>query len=57
MGKWYIEYKAYGKPAYMGGIEAKSGNEAIEVLKSKVIGVNKICGVWHDDENEEVQND
>lgn len=54
MGKWYIEYKAYGKPAYMGGIEAKSGNEAIEVLKSKVTGVNKICGVWHDDENEEV---
>lgn len=49
--KWYIEYKAYGKYCYMGGIEADSGNEAIEKVKANVIGVNKIIGVWHDDEN------
>lgn len=53
MSKWYLEYKAYGKLGYMGGIEANSGNEAIEILKSRVVGVNRICGVWHDDENEE----
>ena len=53
MSKWYIEYKAYGKFGYMGGIEATSGNEAIEILKSRVIGVNRICGVWHDDESDD----
>ena len=53
MSKWYVEYKAYGKMGYMGGIEANSGNEAIEILKSRVVGVNRICGVWHDDEDEE----
>ena len=47
MSKWYVEYKAYGKMGYMGGIEA------IEILKSRVVGVNRICGVWHDDEDEE----
>ncbi len=52
MPKWYIEYRAYGKLGYMGGIEAKDGNEAIERLKEKVIGVNRILGVWHDDEEE-----
>ena len=51
MSKWYVEYKAYGKPGYMGKIEAKDGKEAIEVLKSRVIGVNRICGVWHDDDD------
>ena len=50
MSKWYIEYKAYGKYGQMGGIEANTGNEAIEVLKSRVIGVNRIIGVWHDDD-------
>ena len=53
MNKWYIEYKAYGKFGYMGGIEAVNGNEAIEILKSKVIGINKIIGVWHDDDCEQ----
>ena len=50
MSKWYIEYRCYGKLAYMGGIEAESGNDAIEVLKSNVFGINCIIGVWHDDE-------
>jgi len=50
MSKWYIEFKAYGKYGYMGDIEANSGNEAIEILKNRVIGVSRICGVWHDDD-------
>lgn len=53
MRKWYVEFKAYGKPGYMGGIEADSGNEAIAVLRAHVAGINKICGVWHDDEDED----
>lgn len=50
MKKWYVEYKAYGRIGYMGGIEAETGNEAIEIVKSKVIGVSIILGVWHDEE-------
>ena len=50
---WYIEYSAYGKRQHMGKIEAKSGNDAIKVLKSHVIGVNIIYGVWHDDDNDD----
>ena len=38
MSKWYVEYKAYGKQGYMGGIEANSGNEAIAIVKANVIG-------------------
>ena len=49
MRKWYVEYRAYGKMGYMGGIEAETGNEAIKVVKAAIIGVNKIIGVWHDD--------
>lgn len=52
MALWYVEYKAYGQPGYMGKIEAKDGNEAIQRVKEQVIGVNKIVGVWHDDEEE-----
>lgn len=52
MSKWYVEYKAYGKQGYMGKIEANSGKEAIQYVKDHVIGVNKIVGVWHDDEEE-----
>lgn len=52
MSKWYIEYKAFGKYGHMRGIEANNGNEAIEILKSRVIGVSKIIGVWHDDDDE-----
>lgn len=55
MSKWYIEYKAYGKLGYLGGIEADNGNAAIEILKAHVIGITRICGVWHDDENEQEQ--
>lgn len=53
MAKWYVEYKAYGKPGYMGGIEAEDGNGAIEYVKAHVMGVNRIIGVWHDDEKED----
>ena len=53
MSKWYVEYKAYGKQGYIGGIDGNSGNEAVEIVKSRVIGVNRICGVWHDDEETE----
>ena len=53
MSRWYVEYEAYGKRGYMGGIEADSGNEAIKVVKSRVIGVGRIYGVWHDDDDEE----
>ena len=53
MKKWYVEYVAYGKHGWMGGIEANSGNEAIKIVQARVIGINRICGVWHDDENEE----
>ena len=52
MSKWYIEYRAYGKQGYMGDIDANSGNEAIEILKSRVIGVSRIICVLHDDDNE-----
>lgn len=47
--KWYIEFVAYGVAGYMGGIEADSGNAAIEYLKAHVVGVSRIIGVWHDD--------
>lgn len=53
MSKWYVEYKAYGKFGSMGKIEAKDGNEAIEYVKANVIGVNRIVGVWHDDDDAE----
>lgn len=53
MPKWYVEYKAYGKFGYMGKIEAEDGNKAIEIVKDKVIGVNRIIGVWHDDDDNE----
>lgn len=49
--KWYVEYKAYGKFGYMGKIEAADGKEAIEYVKSKVIGANWFK-VWHDDDDE-----
>lgn len=52
MSKWCVEYKAYGKWGYMDKIEAESGNEAIKVVRANIIGVNKILGVWHDDEEE-----
>lgn len=52
MAKWYVEYKAYGKFGYMGAIEANSGNEAIQFVREQVVGVNRILGVWHDDEEE-----
>lgn len=35
----------------MGGIEAEDGKEAIEIVKSKVIGATNFK-VWHDDEEE-----
>ena len=55
--KWYIEYKAYGKRGFKSGIEAQTGNDAIDILKSNmVIGVNKILGVWHDDDGNEGEN-
>lgn len=38
MNFWYVEYKAYGKIGYMDMIEAKDGKEAIDIVKSKVIG-------------------
>ena len=50
--KWYVEYVSYGKHCSMGKIEAESGNEAIEYVYEHVIGVNKIIGVWHDDDEE-----
>lgn len=49
MKKWYVEYKAYGKQGYIGKIEAKDGKEAIEIVKSRVIGATRFK-VWHDDE-------
>lgn len=52
MPKWYVEYKAYGKQGYMGKIEAKDGKEAIEVVKSMVIGATRFM-VWHDDDDDE----
>lgn len=53
MAKWYVEYKTYNKFAFMGGIEAADGKGAIEYVKAHVMGVNRILGVWHDDEEEE----
>lgn len=50
--KWYVEYKAYGKQGYMGGIEAKDGKAAIEYVKEHVIGATHFR-VWHDDEGDE----
>lgn len=50
--KWYVEYKAFGKFGYMEKIEAKDGKEAIEYVKSKVIGATKFK-VFHDDEETE----
>jgi len=50
MSKWYVEYKSYGKTGWISGIEAESGNDAIKYVKANIIGVNKIIGVWHDDE-------
>lgn len=53
MAKWYVEYRAYGKPGYMGKIEAETGNDAAQYVRDNVIGVNNITGVWHDDDEEE----
>lgn len=53
MSRWYVEYKAYGKQGWMGGIEAEDGRGAIEVVKSTVIGAQKFK-VWHDD-NEDTE--
>ena len=53
MSKQYIEYLAYGKFGYMGNIEAEDGNKAIEIVKSKVIGINRIMYICKDDEMEE----
>ena len=50
---WYVEYRAYGRLGYMGKIEAESGNDAIKKVREKVIGVNMIIGVWHDDEEDD----
>lgn len=47
---WYVEYRAYGKMGYMEKIEAKDGKEAIEYVKSKVVGATNFS-VWHDDED------
>lgn len=55
MSKWYVEYKAYGKIGYMSGIEAENGKEAIEVVKSKVIGATKFY-VLHDEDEDEEEN-
>ena len=52
MSKWYVEYKAYGKFGYMSGIEAENGKEAIEVVKSKVIGATKFYVLRDEDEEE-----
>lgn len=41
MSFWYVEYKVYGKLGYMDMVEAKDGKEAIEIVKSKVIGAQK----------------
>lgn len=41
MSFWYVEYKAYGKLGYMDMIEARDGKEAIDIVKSKVIGASK----------------
>ena len=51
MSRWYVEYKTTdsSKTRYMGGIEAKDGKEAIEYVKSNVIGAWWFK-VWHDDE-------
>ena len=51
MTKWYVEFRAYGKMKYMGGIVAKDGKEAIEYVKAHVIGANHFK-VWHDDDDE-----
>lgn len=56
MAKWYVEYKTYNKFAFMGGIEAADGKGAIEYVKAHAMGVNRILGVWHDDEEEETKN-
>lgn len=51
MSKWAVEYKAYGKTEWM-YLEAKDGNEAVKIVRRKVIGLNRICGVYHDDDEE-----
>ncbi len=49
--KWAVEYESYWKRHWM-YIEAEDGNEAVKIVKSKVIGLNRICGVYHDDDEE-----
>lgn len=52
VSKWYVEYKAYGKQYYKGGIKAKDGKEAIKFIKDRVtIGAHDFK-VWHDDDEE-----
>lgn len=51
MSKWVVEYKEYGKTKWM-YLEAKDGNEAVKIVRSKVIGLNRICDVYHDDDEE-----
>lgn len=50
MAKWYVEYVEYGKYKHMAKIEAKTGNDAIKYIRDHVIGLNRIRGVWHDDD-------
>lgn len=52
MSLWYVEYVAYGRQGHMEQIEARSGNEAIQFVRNRVIGINRIIGVWHDDGEE-----
>lgn len=52
MAKWYVEYRAYTKVEYMGGIEAKDGKGAIEYVKDHVIGACCFRNVQRDDDSE-----
>ena len=52
MCRWYVEYKAYGKIGYMSGIEAENGKEAIEIVKSKVIGATRFYVLREEDKEE-----
>lgn len=54
MKKWYVEYKTPASHGWQGinDIEAKDGKQAIEYVKSHVIGAYKFKA-FHDDEEEE----
>lgn len=53
MAKWYVEYRAYNRGEYMGGIEAEDGKAAIQYVKDHVIGVNRFHNVQRDDDSEQ----